>query len=124
MNKFHTLPNWIKQLFQPKNPPTNLTISAFKDHQLNGWFFHQFPITFKEELCFPEILDQLANDKDKLKIMISTTEIPGWNVIHKLDDDIIGGGSTWHWHGKQFWLCSWLKWYFWQGPETLWFSVL
>ena len=121
-NLFHQLPSWLTAALQPKTAPTALTIHAFK-HEVDGWMFNMLPVTWHEQLFFGDVLDQLAAGGNKLTLQISATPQDSWEAIHHLTDDAWGGGSVWHWHGQELWLCSWLKWFFWQQPETLWFTV-
>ena len=121
-NTFHSLPQSVLDFFQPKDK-TSLTINAYRCND-GEWYFNRFPITFKEGLCFPEVLNELSNGKPRIKLVVSTEQLPGSErVVYEMDDPFWSEASIYRWKGHEIWLCPWLQWFFGYKPADLWFQV-
>lgn len=121
-NLFHSLPQSVLDFFQPKDK-TSLTIHAYKT-DLDEWFFNYFPITWKEGLCFPEALDELAGGARRITLTISTEPMDGAErVTFLMDDPYYPAASEYVWKQHRIWLCPWLQWFFGYKPADLWFVV-
>ena len=120
-NIFHQLPQSVLDFFQPKDAE-QLTIHAYK--QGGEWFFNRFPITFREQLCFPEVLDALADGQDRITLTVSINpSADAQRVSYVMDDPCWTDASIYHWSGHDIWLCPWLQWFFGHKPADLWFTV-
>ena len=93
----------------------------------NGnWYFHMpFLLTFYETLCFPTVLNKLANGGTKLNVSVSTKPTPNSEVYTMLHhDEEEPGGSYWKTPDNELiWLCGWLEWYFNGIPNKLYVNV-
>ena len=120
-NFYWTLPQKVKDFFRPKGK-TQLTITAFKEGE--DWMFNLPPITWKESLCFPEALNEIAKGRTKVKLFISTQPVEGAEVMHwERQDPCWTEANEFSWNNHIIWLCPWLQWWFGEVPQRIWFTV-
>ena len=83
-----------------------------------------FPITWKECLCFHEVLDKLSNGNRRITLIVSTEPSEDAERVEFLmDDPYYPEASEYIWQGHRIWLCPWLQWFFGYKPADLWFKV-
>jgi hypothetical protein len=121
-NFYWKTPQWVKDLFKPKNK-TKLTINAYKEG--DKWYFNKpLYVTWKESLCFPEALDEMAKGKTKLKLKISSTPVEGWEKMGWFQSDPWWTeANIYIWKNHNIWLCPWAQWWFGEVAEYLWFTT-
>ena len=121
-NIFHKLPESVLRFFQPKDK-TSLTIHAYRCDD-GEWYFNRFPITYKECLCFPDVLNELSGGKSRIKLTVSSEPIQDAERVEFLmDDPYYPEASEYVWKHHRIWLCPWLQWFFGYKPADLWFQV-
>jgi hypothetical protein len=121
-NFYWMTPQWVKDLFKPKNK-TKLIINAYKED--DGWYFNKpLYITWKESLMFDSALEELAQGKTKMKLIISSKPVEGWEKMGWFQSDPCWPeANIYIWKDHDIWLCPWAQWWFGEVAEYLWFTT-